>query len=187
MSIMSRGVLIKALRAWQRRPLLGAVLILSLLAALGWALLLVVVGDADSSVSSQTDAATPPRALLNRLWFDRMPKKRTEKIHFQIWLAGGIGLYEHGSAWRGDFDLFDFERQRDKVHVTFLQDGKKVSSSFTVKPCDEKPPFTLCLVFDSAVRGPKKLYAFGDTEDLARNIPWGRQLLQAARASANRR
>lgn len=130
------------------------------------------------------DASRNPRLILGRVWFDQYPEKRTDKTQVLIFLAGGIGIYESGSVYRSSFDIFDFERQGDKISLTFLHDRKTAETRFTITPCDEKPPFDLCLDFSDSPRGPKRYYGFGDEEDMARRIPWGRPLLKAAEVRA---
>src|SRR5689334_19824464 len=98
---------------------------------------------------SGDDGASPedgnPRQILGRVWFDQYPEKRTDSIQIFIFLGGGIGIYETGSVWRSSFDIFDFERQGNKVNMTFLHDKKTAETKFKIAACDDKPPFDLCL------------------------------------------
>jgi hypothetical protein len=157
-----------------RRPLLA-------LAALIAGVWLAVTA---ASALRGDDASKNPRLILGRVWFDRYPEKRTDSTQVLIFLAGGIGLHESGSVYRSSFDLFEFERQGDKVSLAFLQDRKTAETRFTVTPCDERPPFDLCLDFTDSPRGPKRYYGFGDEDEMARKIPWGRPLLRAAEGRA---
>lgn len=164
-----------------RRPLvalLSLILALTLLVGAGARALL-----SGSSGEVEQDAGNP-RAILGRVWFDRYPEKRIEDIQIFIFLGGGIGIYEKGSAFRSSFDIFEFERQGDKVAMTFLHDKKAAETKFTVSACDDKPPFDLCLDLQDSPRGPKRYYGFGDEEDMARTVPWGRAVLKAAESRA---
>lgn len=133
------------------------------------------------STTVQGDAKDP-RQILGRLWFDQYPANRRDDIQFFIFLGGGIGLYEKGSAYRWADDIFEFERQRDVVTMTFLHDKKTARVKFEITKCDDKPPFDLCLTFDDSPRGPKRYYTFADEDDMAARLPWSRAALRAAEA-----
>jgi hypothetical protein len=130
------------------------------------------------------EPAGSPRMILGRVWFDKYPEKRADEIQILIFLGGGIGLYERGSGYRAAFDIFEFERQGDRVLLTFLHDKKRAETKFTVQACDERPPFNLCLDLADSPRGPKRYYGFGDEDDMAREIPWSRGMLRAAESRA---
>ncbi len=133
-----------------------------------------------SALRGADAAAGNPRLVLNRVWFDQYPDKRTDEIAIWIFLAGGIGIQEKGSAYRATTDIFEFERQGDKLALTFLHDRKSAETRFTITACDDKPPFDLCLDFADSPRGPKRWYGFGDEDEMARRVPWGRAMLRAA-------
>jgi hypothetical protein len=134
--------------------------------------------------AAATAAKLGPRAVLNRVWFDRYPRKATDEIKLWLFLAGGLGVYQEGSAYRSASDVFDFERQGETIELAFLHDRQKAQLRFQVTPCDEQPPFNLCLDLAGSPRGPRRYYGFGDEEDMAASIPWGRRLMRAARARA---
>jgi hypothetical protein len=158
-----------------RRPLLALLLV----AAVAFFALRGSSGDGGASPEDGN-----PRLILGRVWFDQYPEKRTDTVQIFIFLGGGIGLYESGSVWRASTDIFDFERQGSKIHMTFLHDKTTAETKFKVTACDEKPPFDLCLDLDSSPRGPKRYYGFGDEEDFGRKVPWGRALVRAAESRA---
>jgi hypothetical protein len=130
-----------------------------------------------------------PRAVLGRVWFDRYPEKLTDEAQIWIWFGGGIGVHDTGSFWRQTTDVFEFERQGDKLSMVYLQDKKPAETRFKVTACDEKPPFDLCLDLTNPLGGNKRYYGFGDLDDMAARIPWSRSVLRAAeaRAGAKRR
>jgi len=107
-----------------------------------------------------TEAAAAPRDLLNRLWFDKLPEKRTDEVTIGLFFGGGIGLFESGSAYKSSFEIFEFERKATELDLTFLHDKKRSSVTYVVRACDERPPFDLCLTLEGNARGPKKLYGF---------------------------
>jgi len=159
-----------------------------------FALLLTLVGGAGAVVAAsvggdaeEAEEAANPRLILGRVWFDKYPEKRNEEVQVWIFLGGGIGIFESGSAFRSSFDVFEFERQGDKVSLSFLHDKKSAETKFVVRACDDKPPFDLCLDLMDSPRGPKRYYGFGDAEDMARSVPWGQAVLRAAEGRAGAR
>lgn len=126
----------------------------------------------------------PARLLLNRVWFDRLPEGPRDDLGVWIWLAGGIGIYQRGSAYRASFELFEFERQGHAVSMTFLHDQEQASTDFRIEECDEQPPFDLCLTLLTAPRERNRYYSFGAHEDMVEHVPWSRRILAAARAHA---
>lgn len=132
--------------------------------------------------AERPEPAAKPRDLLGRLWFDRLPEKRTDEVTVALFFSGGIGLFESGSSYRFTFELFEFERRAADLDLVLLHDKKRAQVKYTVKDCDEKPPFDLCLELEGAPRGPKKLYGFAYDDDEAASIPWARDLREAGRA-----
>jgi len=129
-------------------------------------------------------APKDPRAILGRLWLDKKPSGPSDDRELWIFLAGGIGVHEKGSWWRATIEIFDFERQGNKLSIVWLHDKKKSGTKFDVETCDEKPPFNLCLTFSDPPRGPKKLYGFQYDDDMDRAMPWGRDEVKVAEAKA---
>jgi hypothetical protein len=125
-----------------------------------------------------------PRSILGRVWLDKLPKNSRKDRELWIFLAGGLGIHEKGSWFRVTLDIFDFERQGNKITLTWLQDKKKAQSKFEIASCDDKPPFTLCLTLDDPPRGPSKLYSFSYDEDFDRAMPWAKDEIKIAEAKA---
>jgi len=128
--------------------------------------------------------ARDPRQILGRVWFDHLPKNRGDDVTIAVFFGGGIGLYDKGSAWRSTIDIFDFERRKDVLDMTFLHDKKSASTKFEIKACDDKPPFDVCVTFDDAPRGPKTLYGFAYDDEMERAVPWSRDILAAEKQRA---
>ncbi len=135
----------------------------------------------------ESAAATSPRDLLNRIWFDRLPEKRSDEVTIGIFLGGGIGLFDTGSAYRAAFELFEFERKSTELDLVFLHDKKRAAVKYTVTACDDRPPFDLCLTLEGAPRGPKRLYGFSHDDEESAKVPWARDLREVARARARAR
>ncbi|HEY8432663.1 MAG TPA: hypothetical protein VIL20_30035 [Sandaracinaceae bacterium] len=165
---------------WRAHPVATTLTIAALLAG---ALALVTAGPSDDREPTE-HAGRAARSILNRPWFDAYPESARDEVTVWIWLAGGIGLTEHGSVFRTSYEIFEFERRGDRFDLRFLQNGEEASSRFTVEPCDELPPFDLCLTLESPPRGPARYYSFGGSDDLAAHVPWGPALVESARARA---
>ena len=161
-----------------RRPLAALLLVAAVPVAAA------LLGGSAALFGGSEEPAANPRLILGRVWLDHYPEKRNEEVKLLIFLGGGIGIYETGSTWRSAFDIFDFERQGDKLSMTFLHDKKTAETRFTVTACDEKPPFDLCLDMVDSPRGPKRYYGWGDADDMARRLPWGPAVLKAAESRA---
>ncbi|HVY46811.1 MAG TPA: hypothetical protein VHB21_13080, partial [Minicystis sp.] len=125
-------------------------------------------------------AELDPREVLNRVWFDKYPEKRRDEVNVLLFFSSGIGLRDSGSAFRSTFDLFEFERQRDKVAVVYFQDKKRIETSFKVVRCDDDPPFNVCLELAESPGGPKRYHGFYYEDEMDSAVPWARALRQSA-------
>lgn len=135
----------------------------------------------EDGASPGEDADKDGRAILGRLWFDKLPESSRDSVHLWLWLGGGVGLHESGSRYRFNLELFDFERAGSKVDMRYFQDGKRIQTGFKIERCDDLPPFDLCLALDEAPGdGPRKLYGFDYDNDLNDNIPWAMPARRAA-------
>jgi hypothetical protein len=138
-------------------------------------------------VDESAESHAAPRDLLNRIWFDKLPEKRSDEVTIALFFGGGIGVFDTGSAYRASFEMFEFERKATELDFLLLHDKKRATVKYTVSDCDDKPPFDLCLVLDGNPRGPKKLYGFAYDEDEAAKVPWSRDLREVARARVRTR
>ncbi len=173
---MSWRRLIQALLARYRAAVIlgSAALVASVLALHG-------VGDGGPA------SERPSRVLLNRPWFDRYPESSSDAVSLYVWASSGIGTYQAGSAWRGSYDAFEFERRGNDLEMRFIQDGAEARTSFHVERCDDEPPFDVCLTLASSPRGPERYYSFDDDEDLAARLPWAADAVERARLVARSR
>ncbi len=177
---MLAPMMVRLLKLAARRPLLA--LGLAVATPLGLA-----AGALGALSSGQTaDSAGSPRAVLGRVWFDRYPDKATDEVQVWIWFGGGVGIHETGSYFRMNYDVFEFERQGDKLSMVYLQDRKTAETRIKVSSCTEKAPFDLCLDLTDALGGRTRYYGFGDLDDMASRIPWSKGVLRSAEARAQR-
>lgn len=171
-----------------RHPVASALVVLAACVPVLWwitpaAAPVPTVADADAD-DLDLSGPLPPRAILNRTWFDKYPEKSRDTVSMWYWMGGGYALFERGSSFRMSLEIFEFERQNDKVVVTALQDKKKTTTGFKIEACDDVEPFNVCLVLDESPRGPKKYYGFARRYDQERHAPSGTAFRKAAEARA---
>jgi len=131
------------------------------------------------------EAETPesaPRLILGRLWFDKLPNRRTDSVDLWIFLGGGIGIHEEGSSYRASFDIFEFERQGATIDAKYFHDKKRFKTPFTVKGCEDHEPFNLCLTLDNVSGKKIELYGFAYDDEMERAAPGSKAILEAAKA-----
>ncbi|MCS6900004.1 MAG: hypothetical protein RMJ98_09890 [Myxococcales bacterium] len=143
------------------------------LKSLGFALLLPALPLATWLLLAKAPLTpTNPDLLQDRLWLDKFPEEPTDKFSLWLFIDDGYGFYRQGSGFRFQVDVVSYERKRDLLHITLLEDRKKKETRYTLRPCDEKPPFDLCLTFDNPPLGPAKFYGFSDSEQTTHRLPW---------------
>jgi hypothetical protein len=62
-------------------------------------------------LDKSAESLAAPRDLLNRIWFDKLPEKRSDEVTIALFFGGGIGVFDTGSAYRASFEMFEFERK----------------------------------------------------------------------------
>lgn len=181
---MLAAMKIRLLRALARRPLLAFCSVL----ALGLAVLVGGLRAAQPRAEATADIQeNTGRAILNRLWFDRWPETPMTKVHFLLFMAGGLGMHEEGASYKFTAEFFEFERFGKRLEARFLDDGEKRDVTFKVESCSDLPPFDACLRIENDFRGPRTYYGFAYDEDLTRHLPWTQGELDLARARASHR
>lgn len=130
-----------------------ALLVTALLATVGyggWRL----VRHGDSPVTTDDT-----KLALDRIWVDHMP--RTERDTIQVF-AGitdeQFGLFQATSSWKGNFELFVFKINGDKIRITYPQDGTKEDVRLKARPCKEGD-MDYCMEVEGSSRGVKKYYS----------------------------
>jgi hypothetical protein len=160
---------IRFLKLCARRPLAAlSVVLLVGISAVAVPLALLHSGH----TKAQDEAAANPRQLIGRLWLNKYPKDSRDDIDLILFFGSGFGIYEHGSQYKATMEFFEFERQGDKVDVTFFQDKEQKKTKFTVRTCTDDPKFDLCVDFDNALRGPKRYRSWGEDGEDSAQIPW---------------
>lgn len=135
-------------------------------------------GDGTEEIGAEAN----PRVLLGRVWFDKLPEKAKDPVDIWIFFGGGIGLHENGSMYRASFDIFEFERQGSKIDGSYLHDKKKLKTDFSVRRCDDHPPFDYCLTLTNLDGKKVELYGFGSEDEMEQAAPGSKSVLAAAKA-----
>ncbi|HLU68788.1 MAG TPA: hypothetical protein VKZ63_21050 [Kofleriaceae bacterium] len=99
----------------------------------------------------------PPVSVTDQIWIDRMPVRDKDKIHlFGTISDGNIGVFNHGSAYEGEFTLFTFEKpRRGALVITMLQSDKVHTLRYKLSREGCPRAFDYCLHVKGAPRGPK--------------------------------
>ncbi|MCS6859710.1 MAG: hypothetical protein NZT92_05250 [Abditibacteriales bacterium] len=102
-------------------------------------------------------------ALVNRIWIDHLPQGETDKIHLFALLdrRQRVGLFEHTSAWEGEFAGFEWRFRAtndDRLQLRFPQTNQTATVVWDVRPCNERG-FDLCLTMRGNPRGPQRWYS----------------------------
>src|SRR6185436_2382228 len=138
----------------------------------------------DPAPADGDEADKAPRMVLGRVWLDKYPEKRADEITMVLFFAGGIGIEMKGSSFKRTIEIFELERQKDKLNITLLHDKRKANVKFKVESCDEKRPFDACLTFDPPFNGKTKLYGWLHEEEADKQAPWIREWKSSAEATS---
>lgn len=114
-----------------------------------------------------TPAAEDPSLVANRVWIDSRPQKYTDYAN-AMYVVGyaAFGIFEKASAYDLRMERFDYRRDGGTLKVHFPQSGRSAEIKFTIRSCDELPPFNLCLELDqNPWGGPKKYYGLLSEDD----------------------
>ncbi len=108
-------------------------------------------------------AATADRGqqlFYDRLWVDHLPSSQTDVFDmFAAVTEQPIGVFDHRSTWKGEWELFRWEARGDgQVELLFPQSKSKSRMSYRAWKCTDKKEFDYCLEV-SGGRGPKKYYS----------------------------
>jgi hypothetical protein len=111
------------------------------------------------------------RLLYDRVWIDSKPDKHTDYVHAFFILEGApICVFQKASSYDMHLELCEHNRDGAKVRVHFPQRKQTSHMGYSIRACDELPPFDLCLDLDhNPWGGPKRYYSSTDADaaDLA--------------------
>jgi hypothetical protein len=133
-----------------------------------------------------SDRGEDPSLLLDRVWVDTQPEKLTDYVQASYFASQQkLGVFQKASAYDYRFELFKWKRDGKNVELTFPQTGKSAKVSFTIKACDDLPPFDLCLdLSQNPWGGPKRYHGMREQDDEAAKLGAMRDALRARAESA---
>lgn len=154
-------------------------LLLPLLALPAYLVLRSLGGDAG------TTRDEPPSMLYSRLWLEKVPDSPTEHIQGAYVLdTPALGMFQRASAFDYHIELFRHDQKGNKLDLSFPQTERTAKITFTIKGCEDLPPFDLCLTLsDNPWGGPKTYHGFRDAGDEEKALP-GQRRAMIARAGA---
>jgi len=100
----------------------------------------------------------------NRLWIDHMP--RNERDTIQVFLTLGddsIGTFQQASAWKGAYEIFQYEAHGGELRVVYPHTGEKETLKAKATKCSNSG-FDYCLDLAGGSRGVKRYYSMKDWE-----------------------
>lgn len=149
---------------------------------LSWILVLLVAGYlAWRWWRGAADGAAADRGqtlLYDRVWVDHLPASQTDAFDlFAAVTEQPIGVFDHRSQWKGQWELFRYEPRGDgQLELSYPASQGKGRLSYRAWKCSEKKEFDFCLEL-SGGKGPKKYYS---------QRGWEIGSVEAARALASR-
>lgn len=133
------------------------------------AALLLGLGALGSTCTRCDPGGGDPELIFDRTWMTPAPERETDYVHaFIVVRSQPLGAFYRGSYWRMEQEIFEYERDegRSAFRLRFPQDGRRAAVRYTVRECDDMPPFELCLDINSNPwGGPTRYYAFRDDDD----------------------
>jgi hypothetical protein len=122
------------------------------------------------------DAGEAKRLLIDRNWIDRMPTTETDRLHvYRFVPTMGGGVFQDRTIYKGQFELFKFAVDGDKIHFNLPQTHDEVTSRFRIEKVSGPEPFDLKLTIDDDPRGPDPHIYYGIRAETDRD---GRELEQ---------
>jgi hypothetical protein len=125
-------------------------------------------GDETESIEAQKEN---PSLILDRVWIDSEPKTAKDYVNAFIAISQApIGAFQKASAYQVELEIFEFERNGNKIDLVFPQTDTKKRFRYKVESCNDLPPFDLCLRLNKNPwhKGPKTYYSMRDGHGNAR-------------------
>ncbi len=126
-------------------------------------LAVVAIAGAGYGVTQWRSDAPAPKAtgvaVTDRLWIDHIP--RNDKDMIQVFVAiteEPVGVFQSASQWKGEYELFRYERHGNEMRMLFPQTGTKDRVQATATECDRNG-MDYCLELKGASHGVKRYYS----------------------------
>lgn len=133
------------------------------LAAMAASSQLACEGQVRPAEVSAKDAA---QLLTQTPWLDHLPAHEGDTIDLLQLDRRGQGVYVHGNAYRGSYEVFQYEATRDELRLRFLDGGERAKTGYRIERI-KRQGFDLRLTLTDSPRGPAAYYGF----DSRRAVP----------------
>ncbi len=151
------------MKTWRRilAPLLLAAALVAPLAC----------GGESAAPAIAVSASEAARLLTETPWLDHLPAHESDTIDLLQFDRRSQGVYVHGNAYRGSYEVFQYEATRDELRLVFPDGGERARTGYRIERI-KRQGFDLRLTLTDSPRGPAAYYGFAR----------GRQLPAAVRA-----
>jgi hypothetical protein len=105
---------------------------------------------------SDRDDAPGGKVIFNRVWVDHLPRGETDPVQVFVALQDkDLGVFERTSRWKGEHELFRFERRGDgRLRVVYPQTRQHEDVGYRAGPCN-RGEFDYCLELRGSSRGAR--------------------------------
>ncbi len=113
---------------------------------------------------AQSSASCDNMMAFDRVWLDHMPTSDKDTTNaFAASSAHPIGVFDEGSSWRGNFELFEYQYSGKEMLAVFPQTGERETIKVRARRCTaaqcDPSLADYCLELDGGSRGVKKYYS----------------------------
>lgn len=127
-------------------------------ALIGMALVGGVAGYLALRSGSSEEVVSDDSLIVNRIWIDHIPRDDRDTI--QVFVAiteQPFGIFQAASQWKGNYELFRYERNGGELRVVYGQSGERETIKAKATACGERD-WDFCLELKGG-RGAKRYYS----------------------------
>lgn len=97
--------------------------------------------------------------LIDRNWIDRWPASKDDRLRvYRFVPAMGGGVHHDRTLYTGQFELFQFTVDGDRIRFYFPDGEEQQVTHFAIEEIDGPAPFDLRLTLTPSPRGPRVYY-----------------------------
>lgn len=97
--------------------------------------------------------------LIDRNWLDRWPATKDDRLRVYRFVPSmGGGVYHDRTLYTGQFELFQFTVDGDRIRFYFPDGEEQQVAHFAIEEIDGPAPFDLRLTLTPSPRGPRVYY-----------------------------